>query len=72
MGLRWGGSPHRREVDLKLAAAKAIDEEEHRAVEIESAFAEIGEHRFAHRGVLRGALAQREDVFMPVGRDSQG
>lgn len=47
----------------------AVDHEERRAVEIEPAFAEIAEQRFAHPGILRGALAKREHVFVPVDRE---
>ena len=43
----------------------AVDDEEHRAVEIEAALAEIGQQRLAHRRVLRRALAQREHVLLP-------
>ncbi len=50
----------------RLAQARpAVDDEEHRAVEIEPALAQVGEQRLAHRRVLRGPLAQREDVLVP-------
>src|SRR5437867_1199164 len=58
--------------DRFAQARPAVDDEERRAVEVESTLPKIAQQRLAHGRVFRGALAEREHVLLPVGRDSQG
>src|SRR3989454_11040532 len=55
-----------RLADRLAESGPAVDHEEHRALEIEAALAQVGEEGLADGRVLGRALAQREDVLAPL------
>jgi hypothetical protein len=57
----------------RLAQSRpAVDDEERRPIEVEAALAQVGEQGFAHRRVLRRALAQSQDGLRPLRIQAQG
>ena len=55
--------PAARLPDRLAQSRPAIDDEERRPIEVETALAQIGEQGFAHRRVLGRALAQGQHVL---------